>query len=72
MRAEDFLFILRILYDYASSKQPAKSEIAEKAVEEVARENERRRAAGSPHLIRTLSSRTYERWIDLHLDPFTV
>lgn len=70
--AEDFLFILRILYDYASSKQPAKSEIAEKAIEEVAKENERRRAAGIAHLIPTRSSRTYERWIDLHLCPFTV
>lgn len=69
--AEDFLFILRILYDYASSRQPAKSEIAEKAVEEVAKENERRRAAGILHLIPTRSSRTYERWIDLHLCPFT-
>jgi len=70
--AEDFLFILRVLYEYASSKQPAKSEIAEKAVEEVAKENQRRRAAGIVHLIPTRSSRTYERWIDLHLDPFTV
>lgn len=70
--AEDFLFILRILYSYASLKQPAKSEIAEKAVEEVAKENDRRRAAGIAHFIPTRSPRTYERWIDLHLDPFTV
>lgn len=70
--AEDFLFILRVLYGYASSKQPAKSEIATEAVKEVAQENERRRAAGIPHLIPTRSPRTYERWIDWHLDPFTL
>lgn len=70
--AMDFLFILRILYEYASPAPIAKYEVAEKAVCEANKENECRIAAGFPCLIDVKSTRTYERWIDKYLDPFTV
>lgn len=68
---EDQNFVLRCLQQYLN---PAfsKSEVAADTVSEVEKENERRRAAGCPVLIDVKSVRTYERWIEKYLDPFTV
>lgn len=70
--AIDLHFILMILYEYASATKIAKYEIAQKAVKGVEEENERRRSHGFPVLIKVRSARTYERWIDEYLDPYTV
>ncbi|MFG6501520.1 hypothetical protein [Sulfitobacter sp. 1A15106] len=70
--ANDFHFILGILNEYADAAPVAKCEVAAKAVEEAKKENERRKAAGFPNLIKVKSARQYERWIDMYLDPFTV
>jgi putative transposase len=70
--AIDLHFILIILYEYASATKIAKCEIAQKAVKGVEEENSRRRSHGFPVLIKVRSARTYERWIDEFLDPYTV
>lgn len=70
--AIDLHFILVILNEYASATKIAKCDVAQKAVEGVKEENARRRAHGFPVLIKDRSARTYERWIDKFLDPFTV
>ena len=70
--AVDLHFILTILYEYASATKIAKCDVAQKAVKGVEDENERRRSHGSPVLIKVRSARTYERWIDEYLDPYTV
>lgn len=69
---EEVLFVLGILREYASDSEPAKQEIASRAREAVIAENGRLLAAGSADLMRVRSVRTYERWIDLYLDPFEV
>lgn len=68
----DFYFILSILNEYATANLVAKCEVAQKAVDEAEKENERRMAAGFSRLINIKSARQYERWIDMYLDPFTV
>lgn len=70
--AVDLHFILTILYEYASATKIAKCDVAQKAVKGVEEENERRRSHGFPVLIKVRSARTYERWIDEYLDPYTV
>ncbi|MBU2936489.1 MULTISPECIES: hypothetical protein [Pacificibacter] len=70
--AIDLHFILIILYEYASATKIAKCDVAQKAVVGVEEENARRRSQGFPVLIKVRSARTYERWIDERLDPYTV
>jgi transposase InsO family protein len=70
--AIDRHYILTILSQYASGTNIAKRDVAEKAVEGVEEENDRRRSLGFSALIKVKSARTYERWIDVFLDPFTV
>lgn len=75
-------FVLHILQKYAQAGpspydelptgKSSKREIAERAVDAVAEENLRRLDLGRTDLIPTRSTRTYERYIDLYLDPFTV
>ncbi|NSX53271.1 hypothetical protein [Parasulfitobacter algicola] len=75
-------FVLSILQQYAQggpspndelpTGKSSKREIAERAVEAVAKENASRLELGRTDLIPTRSERTYERYIDLYLDPFTV
>ena len=79
---DDFNFVMNILRDYARGGPSAedsrpvgkssKKEIAERAVKEVAAENARRAKLGPLKLIPVKSVRTYERYIDEYLDPFTV
>jgi transposase InsO family protein len=70
--AVDSHYILMILYEYASATKIAKCDVAKKAVDGVKEENDRRRSHGYPNLIKFRSIRTYERWIDKYLDPYTV
>lgn len=70
--AIDLHYILMILYEYASATKIAKCDVAQKAVNGVNEENDRRRSQGYPNFIKVRSIRTYERWIDERLDPFTV
>lgn len=70
--AIDLHFILTILYEYASATKIAKCDVAQKAVDAAKEENARRRLHGFPSLIKARSIRTYERWIDEHLDPYTI
>ncbi|SEN87393.1 hypothetical protein SAMN05216227_10294 [Pseudorhodobacter antarcticus] len=70
--AIDLHYILIILYEYASATKIAKCDVAQKAVKGVEEENDRRRSHGFPVLIKVRSARTYERWIDELLDPYTV
>lgn len=70
--AVDLHFILTILYEYASATKIAKCDVAQMAVKGVKEENDRRRAHGFPALMKVRSVRTYERWIDERLDPYTV
>lgn len=75
-------FVLNILQQYAQAGpspydelptgKSSKREISQRAVNEVAKENNRRSELGRIDLIPTKSTRTYERYIDLYLDPFTV
>lgn len=69
---EDFAFTMQLLSEYASEKKPAKSAIAARALEIIQEVNENRKSANFPILIAEKSVRTYERWIDIYLDPFTV
>ncbi|TMV10084.1 DDE-type integrase/transposase/recombinase [Ruegeria sediminis] len=79
---DDFNFVMNILRDYArggpgsEDSRPvgksSKREIAQRAVKEVAEENARRAKQGPLKLIPVKSVRTYERYIDEYLDPFTV
>lgn len=68
----DLLFILRILYRYASPTPYSKYEIAQEAVIAAKKENLHRIDTGFRPLIDVKSARTYERWIDKYLDPFTI
>lgn len=79
---DDFQFVMEILRKYARGAPnvndaepialPSKDEIAEEAIQAVEDENARRMKEGASHLILKRSAKTYVRWIDKYLDPFTV
>lgn len=73
-QAEDHFFILGHLYRYEREPGMTKQDVAEATVKAVTEENAARLAAGrgkGDH-IRVYSVRTYERYIDKYLDPFSV
>jgi transposase InsO family protein len=71
-QADDHLFILNQLYRYERDPSTTKEGVAEATVEAIRKENAARRAAGIPNLIPERSTRTYERYIDKYLDPYSV
>jgi transposase InsO family protein len=71
-QAKDHLLILGHLYRYEREPSMSKEAVAEATVEAVRKENAARKAAGIPHLIPERSTRTYERYIDKYLDPYSV
>jgi transposase InsO family protein len=71
-QADDHFFILGHLYRYEREPSMTKEGVAEATVEAVRKENAARKAAGIPHLIPERSARTYERYIDKYLDPYSV
>ena len=52
--------------------RPSKAYVVEYTQEKVQKRHDREVAEGHPHPIKVRSLRTYERWIDKYLDPFTV
>ena len=72
-QADDFAAVMSILEGYAHESCPSKGEIAQRALDAVKEINVIRRQDGFPKPMREYKSvRTYERWIDNFLDPFTV
>jgi transposase InsO family protein len=70
--SDDFVFVMQLLSKYASETKPAKSAIAVECCKTVKAVNKNRREMDYPHMIDERCARTYERWIDLYLDPFEV
>jgi putative transposase len=71
-QANNHFFILEHLFRYEQEPSMTKAAVAEATVEAVKKENARRTAAGILDLIPELSARTYERYIDKYLDPYSV
>ncbi|WP_416883153.1 hypothetical protein [Marivita sp.] len=67
----DFCFVMERLGKYACATQVSKSKVIDDMIEDVRAENAARASLGQP-LIKILSHRQYERWIELYLDPFDV
>jgi len=71
-RDENFAFVIQRLEKFASSEIRFKSDVIDKLKDALQDENRARDAAGRTDLIEERSDRTYQRWIDQHLDPFVV
>ena len=70
-QADDHFFILGHLYRYEREPSMTKEGVAEATLEAVRKVNAARKATGIP-LIPERSGRTYERYIDKYLDPYSV
>ncbi|WP_417274346.1 hypothetical protein [Celeribacter halophilus] len=67
----DFCFVMERLGKYATSYPASKKQVIDDMIQDAKRENAYRVSIGKPE-INILSTRQYERWIDLYLDPFEV
>lgn len=71
-KAHDFALVMGLLQAFASNTKPSKGEVIDDMLDEIRKINQQRTENGFPVLIKERSVRTYERWIDLFLDPFEV
>ncbi|UOA32925.1 hypothetical protein DSM110093_02732 [Sulfitobacter sp. DSM 110093] len=67
----DFCFVMERLGKYATSYPSSKKKVIDDMIKDAELENSYRVSIGKPE-ISILSTRQYERWIDLYLDPFEV
>lgn len=66
----DFCFSMEYLGRYADATRPSKAEICRGLIDELEKINLERTETHDLVLIKVMSQRTYERWIDCYLDPF--
>jgi putative transposase len=66
----DFCFTIEHLGRDACATRPSKAGVVRQLIKELEQMNRERKAAHHPVLVKVMSQRTYERWIDAYLDPF--